>query len=327
MKIGKLPESLLETLVLQTMNYKRKDIICRSGIGEDTGIIDPEGELIVVSCDPITGSTKNIGHLAVHINCNDLVTSGAVPVALVVCLLLPPEITEQEIKIMMEEMAREAAKIHVEIIGGHTEITTSVNKPIAIVTSIGKVKKDKIVKRKDIRPGDLIAMSKVAALEGTGIIAHENEEELRSQLTKTELEVAKKLLTDISVIREALTATEFDVRYMHDVTEGGVYGACWELSKALNVGISIDKKSIPLKEETIKICEHYNLNPYKLISSGSMLFVFSPQKLKDFKDEMKKQNIDIHVIGEIRNDQKKIIYDDVERPLEAPEVDELYKVI
>ncbi len=58
---------------------------------------------------------------------------------------------------------------------------------------------------------------------------------------------------------------------MHDVTEGGIFGALWEMAESSGIGLEIDLKKIPLKQETVEICELFDINPYGLIASGAML--------------------------------------------------------
>ena len=112
---------------------------------------------------------------------------------------------------------------------------------------------------------------------------------------------------------------------MHDVTEGGIFGALWEMAEASGVGLEIDLKKIPIRQETIEICEFFDLNPYKLISSGSMLM--ASEKGYDLARELEKEGIKATVIGKFTSSNDRVVVNDGEISyLEPPKTDELYKI-
>ena len=195
------------------------------------------------------------------------------------------------------------------------------------VTGVGKVKKDAVIFTKGARPGQDIVVTKWVGLEGTSIIASAKEAELREHYSQEFVDRAKGFIQYISVVREALLARDFGVSAMHDITEGGVFGALWEVAAAGNVGLTVDLKKVPLKQETVEICEFFDLNPYQLISSGSMLIACD--KGHDLAELLKKEGIHSAVIGKFTdNNDKVIIYDEGEtRYLEPPKTDELYNII
>lgn len=84
------------------------------------------------------------------------------------------------------------------------------------------------------------------------------------------MERAASFIGMISVVEDALTANEIGVHAMHDPTEGGVANGLHEMADAAGLGFRVyGGERIPIREETIKICEFYNLNPpLALISSG-----------------------------------------------------------
>jgi len=173
MKEGKIPPELLKSLVFNNIKVKHKDVIMRPEIGEDCAAIDFGSHACVLSTDPITGAAEGAGTLAIHISCNDVATSGVRPVGIMVTILAPPEATEEDIKRVMEEAGEAAFRLGVEIIGGHTEITSAVNRIVISTTAIGKVIKDRIVRTSGAQTGDDVIMTKWAGLEGTSIIASE----------------------------------------------------------------------------------------------------------------------------------------------------------
>lgn len=325
MKIGKLSESALQKVILEQLSVKRDEVLVGPGIGEDCAALKLEpDEIFVTSTDPITGSVKDIGHLAVHVTANDLASAGAQTIGLMVTALFPPEIKESEIRKVIAEMNRECEKMSIMILGGHTEITDAVNHPVLSVTGIGKVKEGRLILSSGAKPGQDIVLTKYIGMEGTGIIASEKEEELSQWFPSAFLKEAKEFLKEISVVPEGLLAREY-VSCMHDVTEGGIYGALWEISKASGVGIEVTIEDIPIRQHTIELCEKYDLNPYQLISSGSMLM--TTDHGRKLIKVLEQAGIKGTVIGHTTDSREKLIYRQGKAAnLEAPKQDELYKI-
>lgn len=327
MKIGKLPNDLLKSIVFSNINYKRDEVITRAGIGEDCAVLNLGNDLCVVSTDPITGASKNLGKLAVHISCNDVASNGAEPVGLLMTILAPEETKKEDIELIMREAGETAEKLNVEIIGGHTEISSAVNRIVVSTTVIGRQAKENFVSKDSIRTGDKILLTKYAGLEGTAIIAYELENELKDKVSYQVIEKAKKYMEMISVVKEGLLSSKIGALYMHDVTEGGVLGAIWEMSNAISKGVKIFKEKIPLTNETKSICEVLNIDPLKLISSGSMLIISPKEKADTLISELISNNINVSLIGEIIEEGILIEDEGVIKEIFPPESDELYKVI
>ena len=175
MESGKVPNEVLNKIVLSKINRFREDVILRPGIGEDCAAIDFGQYACVLSTDPITGAANDVGQLAVDISCNDIASCGVEPLGLMVTILCPVGTTEAELEKVMEQICSTAAERNVEIIGGHTEVTPAVNRIVLSTTCIGKTLKNELVSSRGARPGDSIVMTKSAGLEGTAIIAKDFE--------------------------------------------------------------------------------------------------------------------------------------------------------
>lgn len=327
MNVGKLSETVLKRSVLNQIKHRRNEILVGPAIGEDCSVLAvSEDEVVVVSSDPITGTAQDIGTLAVHITANDIASNGAEVLGIMLTILLPEDSEEAELRSMMADMEAVCERLNIEIIGGHTEVTKAVHQPIVTVTGIGKMKRSEIIKTAGAKPGQEIVMSKWAGLEGTAIIAAAKEQELRTKYSAGFLEGAKRMIDYISVVPESRIAREVGVTSMHDVTEGGIFGALWEIGAASKVGLEVDLKKILLKQETVEICEFYDLNPYMLISSGCMLMI--TDKANQLVERLKAGGIAAAVIGRITEGNDRIIInDDEKRYLEPPKSDELYKVM
>ncbi len=327
MNVGKIPENVLKRAVLGHIDNKREEILIGAGVGEDCAVLClKEGEVYVTSTDPITGTAKDIGKLAVLVTANDLASSGAEPVGILISALLPDGFTEPELREIMVQVNEQCTKHNIQLMGGHTEITRAVNQPILTVTGVGKIQKDKLITTGGAKPDQDIVVSKYIALEGTSIIAKEKEDKLLTRYPKEMIKRAQGYDEYISVVNEGRIAAEVGVSAMHDVTEGGIFGALWEVAASSGVGLTVDLKAIPIKQETVEICNYFNINPYELISSGSMLMV-APDGEK-LVATLAESGIPASIIGRTNSSNDKIIQNGEEtRYLEPPKTDELYKVI
>lgn len=326
MEIGKVPETVLKRAIFKQIHTKRKEVLVGASVGEDCAVMQlAPDEVFVLSTDPITGTDKNMGHLAIQITANDLASSGAEPVGVLLTVLLPPSADELLIRQLMQEVESACGKLHIQVMGGHTEITAAVNQPIISVTGVGKIKKDQLVTTGGARVGDDVVVTKWIGIEGTSIIAREKEEELLKRFSRPFVEEAKSFDRFLSVVPEAGEAVKSGVSAMHDVTEGGIYGALWELAEASGVGLEIDLKAIPVRQETVEICECFRLNPYQLISSGCMLMTSGDGR--KLARDLERAGIKATLIGRcVEGKARKIINGEDIAYLERPKTDELYKI-
>ena len=326
MKIGKLSTEQLKELIFSTLNKKREEILVTPNIGEDCAYVDFGDYVCVMSTDPITGTSEEIGKLAVHITCNDIASSGVSPLGIMLTIMAPSGTTEKEIRNIMLDASSEADKLNIDIIGGHTEITDAVNRIIISATGVGKQLKSELINKDKPKIGDLIVLTKGAGIEGTGIICFEKEDELKVLFGDFIVQEGKSLLDKISVVKEGIVAGKVGVSCMHDVTEGGVLGAVWEMCDLYDLGCSIYSDKIHINESTKLVCEHYNINPLRLISSGSMIIGIDKDKIDLLKDRFDKENIDFSVIGGF-TEKGNVLVGNGSQNIDPPESDELYKVI
>lgn len=326
MEIGKVPENILKRSVFKKLSVKRPEVLVHSGVGEDCSVLAAGDEAIVLSTDPITGTAKDIGKLAFHITANDIASSGAELVGMLLTIIFPPKNSEEELKEIMSDVTALAEKYQVEILGGHTEVSSAVSRTLVSVTGVGKIAKDRVIKTSGLRAGQDIVVTKWIGLEGTSILAKEKEEELVSQLPPDMIETAKGFADYLSVVPDSRVAMEVGVSAMHDVTEGGIFGALWEMASASGVGIEVDLKKIPVRQETIEVCEVFDINPYMLISSGSMLI--GTDHGSRLVEELGRAGIHSAVVGHATEGNDRVILHGGERRfLEPPKTDELFRVL
>ncbi|MEA4922454.1 MAG: AIR synthase family protein [Eubacteriaceae bacterium] len=329
LKTGKLDSDLLEKIVFDKITYRRPEVITRPGIGEDCAVVDYGAYECVMSTDPITAAISDIGRLSIHISCNDIASNGIQPIGILLAVMLPEGTTEDEIEEMMAQAAAASEALGVEIIGGHTEITPAVNKPVIVSTAIGRGEKWASQNAENMNVGDCILMTKSAGLEGSGVIACDYEEELKEFLTAEEIQTAKDMLNRVSVVEEGVIAGKIGTSGMHDITEGGILGAVWEMCRIGKVGAEVWPDKIPVEPVTRKICEKYDIDQLRLISSGCMMIMASPDKKDEIVKAVSDAGIDIVCIGRIVPEDKKICMKIDREMIEIapPAGDEVYKVV
>lgn len=324
LEIGKIPNNILEKLLSEFSEPVRTEVLTKPGIGEDCAALDLSGDLCVVTTDPITGADDEIGTLGIHIALNDLASSGAEPVGLLITILAPANTELETIESLIKQIKEVSSVMKIDIIGGHTEVTDAVNRLVLSITAIGRTKKNSLITTNGAKPGDSIILTKYAAIEGTAILAWLFEKELTKEFGDEFVNSAKNLLRDISVVKEGIMAAQFGVSCMHDVTEGGVIGAAWEIGTASGYGFEIYRNRIPILEETRRICTFLSLDPLKLISSGSML-ITTPNG-EELIRIFNQNDIKASEIGRITFGRDFLLKDDdITIKITVPESDELYK--
>ncbi len=325
MDIGKLPPEILEKLVLDKLTTRRKEVIVRSKTGQDSVFIDTGGLPIVTSSDPITGGVDNIGWFALHIACNDLAANGAMPIGVMMTVLLPPGYKEEELGKLMDDASQAAKELDIDIIGGHTEVTDAVTRPIISSTALGIPMTDSLIISEAAKPGMDIILTKGAGIEGSAILASVKEEELKKHIGIEYIKAAKELEKQLSVVPESIIAAKHGVAAMHDVTEGGVLGALYEVVQAAGCGFTVNYEAIPILECTKKISQYFNIDPLKLISSGSMLmFTTNGEQLVE---KLAREGIYSAVIGIVTEAGYVLNKNGNDTEVDPPKSDELWKVI
>lgn len=331
LSVGKLDPKTLRKLVLNRLGVSDPRIILGPNIGEDATVIDFGDRVLVVHSDPITGAVENVGRLAVNICTNDIATRGVRPLWILTVLLLPETLSITQLKNMTTQIDEAAKELAVAVVGGHSEVTPGINRPIIVTTAMGETQKEKFVRTSGAKIGDSIIVTKGAAIEGTAILSHELESFLQRKIDKNTIERAKQFIKRTSVVKDALTAVKVGgVHAMHDATEGGIAAGLQEIAWASNVGIVAQEEKIPLYEETRLICKALNIDPLKTISSGTLIVSALPKRAKKIVATLRKAHIQASIIGRIV-DKRKGCYifrsDGTKLDLSTPVKEELWSVL
>lgn len=277
--IGKLPVSLLRTLLDRVARTHDPRLAVGAGIGLDAAAIDTGTRYLVAKTDPITFVAEEIGTYALAINANDLATMGAVARWFLAALLLPAGTTAAQASRIFSQLGRACRTFNVSLAGGHTEITDAVSRPVVVGCLLGECPKERLLTTAGARVGDVLLLTKGIPIEAVSILARERSEELRRRYSPRFLARCRRYLTNpgISIVRDAMIATAAGgVHAMHDPTEGGLSTALYELAEAAGVGVLVEETAIPVLPEGKRLCADFGLDPLGAIASGALVICADP---------------------------------------------------
>lgn len=344
MRTGKISESILKRSVLRQIENQKQEVIKGAGVGEDCAFLSWNGSSctkagncpIAVSTQAFTLPVKNCAYLAVTAAANNLAAAGAVPKAVLLSLVLPRGAEESLLKDLMAQAKKCSKEWDIQVAGGHTEVSAAVSAPVITATVLGTAQETTMLTENlsgghkesflNEKPENMdIVISKWIGMEGTSIIAGEREDDLLRRYPPDIICGAKEAGGYLSVASEAAIALKSGVYTMHDVRNGGIFGALWEVSRKIGVGLCVDLKKIPVKQETIEVCEFFDLNPYQLLSGGALLMVAADGR--GLVKALEEENIPACIIGSTNGTNDKIVVNqDETRYLEPPAPDEIYKL-
>lgn len=323
MRPGKFSESVLKRSVLKQIKTKRQEVIRGAEVGEDCAFFSfQEKEGVLITTAPIVvNEFENIGFELTGI-VNNIAASGGEPVAVIVSAILPDKILESVVQRLSGEMERACHNLNLQIAGGNTQITKAVKVPVLNVTILGKKEKNLHENFHTYEAGQDILLTKWAGMGGTIVLSKKEQDRLEKRLPSYIVENGIALEKELSVLPESRIAMETGALGMHDVSRGGIFSALWELAEKGNVGIEVDLKKIPIRQETIEICEILGVNPYELYGAGALLIV--SDKGNQLLYELEKQQIPAAIIGKITKENGKVILNGEEtRYLDRPKNDSL----
>jgi hydrogenase maturation factor len=278
LSLGKLPQDVMKRHLFGMTGARSGKVVVEPSLGLDFGVVRlggprMKGRYLIVSSDPITGVVEKAGWYAVNVSANDVATSGNRPEFMQSIILLPEDASEREVRELTSEMHRTAKGLGVAIVGGHTELSPGLRRPIVVTTAFATA--ESYATAAGAREGDVLLMTKTAGVEGTAIIG--TDARFNEKLDRKTVAAARRYFERFSVVDEAVGAYRTGVVHaMHDCTEGGVLGALYEMATASGVGLRVAEKDIPISRVTRAICSAVGVDPLKLISSGTLLLAVEP---------------------------------------------------
>jgi hydrogenase maturation factor len=328
---GKIPQDILKQVVFKRLGIHSERVLQGPCVGEDAAVIEMGDRVIVVATDPITGAVRNLGWLAVHINANDVASTGAQPLWFLCVTLLPEGNDEALLNVLMEQIHTACIDIGVALVGGHTETTPGLDRPILIGFMIGEASKEDYITTGGASPGDVVILTKGAGIEGTAILAEDLVWVLEDKIEASVIQAAQQMVKRISVVPEAMRAVALGgVHSLHDPTEGGLLNGVWEMAEAAGVGVEIYEAKVSIAPETKAVCEVLSVDPLKLMGSGALLIILERRKVEKLLSLLSEIEVEASVIGVIKHPEegRVLVKANGSRvELEAVDQDEVYRVL
>ncbi len=302
MEIGKFPPHLLERL-LDKEGVHAPQVLLGPRVGEDAAVMDLGGRLLVAKSDPITFASEEIGWYAVQVNANDLACTGGVPRWFLATLLVPERFSEDDAEAVYTQILEACNAMEVALVGGHSEVTYGLDRPIVVGTMLGTVEEGQMVTTGGAQEGDSIVMTKGIAIEGAAVLASERRKELLKEgMSAGQIDAARRYLRSpgISVVRDAQIACSVaDVHSLHDPTEGGLATGLREIAMASGKGLAVEQSSIPVLPECEEICRVLGLDPLGLLASGCLIITLPSVQVPRLLRALEEEGINAWEVGQI----------------------------
>ncbi len=300
--LGKLPSDMLARLLKQAPLLDDR-IVLGPGVGLDCAVIKGSDRLLVFKAEPITFATDEIGWYGVQVSANDIATAGATPLWYLATLMLPEGKTDEAlVEHISGQLFGACREIGVAVIGGHTEITHGLDRPILAGTMIGEVEATRLVTPRGAVPGDHLLLTKGIPIEATALLAREFPQRSSNFLSEDEILQATRYLYNpgISVLHDARTALAAgQVNAMHDPTEGGLAAALWELAEASGCSLEVNSPDIPIPDLARKLCQAFQIDPLAAIASGALLLSVPASQSQEICRALQSEGIACGPIGRV----------------------------
>lgn len=333
MKIGKISDTVLNRSILRPL--RQAGAAGDSAVfGEDCAVFAPGSESFPakMACSTVTGTVggpfdRTMEMLFSQVLLN-LYAAGARCRHLFLDFLLPEGQEEEKLKKQMEQAAKLCRRYEIKAEGGHTEVSRAVSRTVITLTGLGVPEpgeKGAVPKRESLSRGMELVMAGWTGAAGTAVLASDMRDELLERYPEALLEAAVEMGNPDRILEAARARNHFGVSAMHDVSQGGVFAALWEMAERAGAGLEVDLKKIPIRQETIEICEYFDLNPYQLFGQGALLI--AAERGAELTEKLGRLSVEAAVIGRFTGERRRIIRNGEEiRYLDRPAQDELWRL-
>ncbi len=302
--IGKVNDDFFKKAILPETGATNPGVIVGPCMGVDAAILEIGDQFMAIAEDPIfpgpTTLPEDFGWITVHIGASDVAVTGIKPQFMTYSLLIPPETSEEYITRLVQSISTSARELGISIVGGHTGFYGAVTVPtIGGITVWGMGRE--YVTPMGARVGDVVLITKGVAIEAAALLGSELGNSLRVAGISEELvEKASRRIREMTVVEDALLAAACGgVHAMHDATEGGLARGLWEVAQASGVGLRIQRSAVMVPPDVEAICSHFQLNPYEVISEGTLVLTVDPEKAGAVLTAYKNAGLPAAVIGKV----------------------------
>ena len=325
MRLGRIPDTIYQRSVWKELKCKTNKMLNGADRGEDCAIFMPKDDRMTCMVSA-SGVFTDVGKRVVHMAVNKLAAKGTLPETVMVSALLPENAQEGDLKQLMRQVGETCQEFNLSIVAGPVTVVYGMKHPVLTLTGIGKVAQEKLYSAAEAKPGQDVVASKWIGLEGTWLLAKEKKEELLKRFSEEYIEEALKFDRYRSILPEAAVAAKSGAGAMYSVAEGGIFGALWRMADASGVGLEIELKKIPIRQETVEICNFLDINPYELFSMGSLLMTADHGYA--LVQSLQREGLEAAVIGKTTDSNDRLIVNEEEKRFLTPaKMDELYKIL
>jgi hydrogenase maturation factor len=321
---GKLPASLLGRL-LASLPAAPSEVRLGPALGEDACAIEIPDGVLIAAADPVTLTGADVGRYGVIVNANDVAVMGVAPRWFLATLLLPPATTDEDVERLFDDLRDALAQVGATLVGGHSEVTDAVHRPVVAGTMLGLAPQGRFVTTGGARPGDVVVQVGPVPIEGTAVLATEARSRLAA-LDETVLHAARRALDEpgISIVDAALLATELGAGAMHDPTEGGLASGLCELAAASACSVRVDRRRVRWFEPGRVVCAALGADPWATLASGCLLVTF-PRSVADVAVARLTERFDATVLGRVETGRG--VHDEANGEITWPERDEVARIL
>ncbi len=323
MRAGKISETVLKRSVLKKLEKNREEVIQGPGLGVDAAVLKTKEECLLFSAECISEKVEDACFYGMNRALNNLACAGAKPVGILLNILMDPDISEEMLQKFMERASGLCSRYKIDILGGHTQVTDRVGGLLPSFTAVGfgKEKRQEPTFKKEAG----LILTKEIALEGSCMLAWEKAGELEGYFNREFVRNAKNFKEKLSILPEAELLQNEENILMHDLSQGGILAGLWEMAERTAMGLEVDLKAVPIRQESVEICEYFSLNPYELLSGGALLI--AAENAQELTGRLQKAGIRASIIGRLTSGRDRILHSgEVVSYLNRPAMDNIYKL-
>lgn len=319
MHTGKISEISYKRTILKKISTKTESL----QVGVDVSKTILEDVTMVTSSNCILKLFPGCEEYYLKKTINNIYSSGGQPKFITLKINIPNDFEEKKLGRIVKSFDEAVQKEKV-VIKRCDVYASDVNAPVIHIDVIGEAKKAYSIDH--IKEGMEVVMAGTVAIGASAVMTHLYEERLRENFHSTFVDDCLKIREFIDVKKITEISQAYNIGYMHNISDGGVFSAAWELASAVNAGIEIDVNRIPVWQETIEIAEMLGYNPYMVDGTGAILIVTKDGEA--LVGGLQENGIYADIIGKITSGKDRVVKNgDEKRFLEPPRGDEIYNFI
>ena len=291
---GKLTADLVERLFLPAFRNPYLNKL------DDQAVLEVKGTRVAFTTDsfvvtPIFFPGGDIGRLAVNGTVNDLAMSGARPLYLSAAFILEEGLPLMDLERIVRSMREACEAAGVVLATGDTKVVNrgSGDKVFINTSGVGMIEHHLVISADRAQVGDLVILSGTIADHGMAVMSK-----------RQGLEFDTEILSDTAPLN-ALVAAMLEctaaIHCLRDPTRGGIATTLNEIARRAQVGMVLDEKRIPVREDVRGACEILGIDPLYVANEGKLLAIVAHEAAERVLEQMRRHRDgkEAQIIGEV----------------------------